>query len=115
MSRHNRRRTRGGHKDISILQRTFDNSVTEPFASSSEPVTLTAPRVAPGGRSGASALQWHNRYMAWQVRERRQREESATLEAEKLRIFGEEDGTGEDEVLCVRMLEYFGGLDFIDG
>ena len=57
--------------------------------------------------------------MAWQARERRQREEQANLEAEKRRIFGASDdgdstSNGDDEDLCKKMLEYFGGLDFID-
>ena len=66
--------------------------------------------------------------MAWQAREKRQREESARLQAEKTRIFGwggvagvagaeaeEADGdVVEDEELCEKMLEYFGGLDFIE-
>ena len=52
--------------------------------------------------------------MAWQIRERRQQEERADLVAEKRRIFGDDDGCGEDDVLCVKMLEYFDGLDFID-
>ena len=53
--------------------------------------------------------------MAWQVRERRQREEAEKLEKEKRRIFGEaSDGGEEDERLCVKMMEYFGGLDFIE-
>ena len=67
--------------------------------------------------STASAYLWHNRWLAWQARERRQRQqESARIEIEKRRIFGEPDGSGdEDEELCVRMLDYFGGLDFIKG
>jgi len=78
------------------------------------PPPLSRSATRPGVNS-VSARQWHNRYTAWQARERRQREESAALEAEKCRIFGESDGTGEDEGLCLKMLEYFGGLDFIDG
>ena len=67
-------------------------------------------------RNGASARHWHNRYMAWQARDRRQREEKASLEEEKRRIFGdvEDSGSGEDEELCKRMMEYFAGLDFIE-
>ncbi|PGH28190.1 hypothetical protein AJ80_00080 [Polytolypa hystricis UAMH7299] len=58
------------------------------------------------------APQWHNRYMAVQAWERRQREEAAKLEAEQCRLFGGEPG--DDVALCHRMLEYFGGLDYID-
>jgi len=75
-------------------------------------------RPGAGGGGGIAARHWHNRYLAWQTRERRQREERAALEAEKKRIFGESaagEGEGEDDGLCERMMEYFWGLDFIDG
>jgi hypothetical protein len=75
------------------------------------------PRAPASMRNGnnISARAWHNRYMAWQTRDRRQREEKSTFEAERNRIFGEFEGEGEDEEgLCVKMLDYFGGLDFID-
>ena len=62
-----------------------------------------------------AARHWHNRYMAWQVRERKQKEEQDKLEVEQRRIFGGDPGEGDDEGLCSRMLEYFGGLDFIEG
>ena len=46
--------------------------------------------------------------MAWQTREPSQ----YGLEKEQLRLFGGEPG--DDVNLCYRMLEYFGGLDYID-
>ncbi|MCJ1444358.1 MAG: hypothetical protein MMC23_004860 [Stictis urceolatum] len=92
-----------------MLQRSMDGSATD-----LSPPNLEAPKML-ATRNNISARHWHNRYMAWQTRERRQREESACLEAEKKRIFGEDDGSGEDEGLCVKMLEYFDGLDFIHG
>lgn len=55
--------------------------------------------------------------MAWLVREKRQREELARLEEEKRRIFGVISGAGpdvEEDGLCEKMLEYFGGLDFVE-
>jgi hypothetical protein len=52
---------------------------------------------------------------AWQARDRKQREEIEKLEAEKIRLFGHASGDGGDEVLCLKMMEYFGGLDFIEG
>jgi len=58
------------------------------------------------------AQQRHNRYVAWQSRDGRQRQEAANLEAEQCRLFGGEPG--DDVALCYRMLEYFGGLDYID-
>lgn len=116
MSRHNRRRNRG-HKNISILQRSIDSTSSALALPSVDPVNYAVTHTASCGRAvvGASARPRHNRYMTWQISERYQREEAATFEVEKTRLFGEEDGSGEDEVLCVRMLEYFGELDFIDG
>lgn len=61
----------------------------------------------------APARRWHNRYTAWQNREEKQRQEAAKIEAEQCRLFGGEPG--DDVALCYRMLEYFGGLDYIDG
>ncbi|KAJ5089313.1 hypothetical protein N7532_007997 [Penicillium argentinense] len=54
---------------------------------------------------------WHYGYTAWQIRENAPRE-SGGLEAEQCRLFGGEPG--DDVGLCYRMLEYFGGLDYID-
>ncbi|MCJ1289056.1 hypothetical protein MMC34_000588 [Xylographa carneopallida] len=115
MSRHNRRRTRGSQKTpgIPLQQRTFD--IPPDLGSAPlDPLSLAFPGPAMSRRGGVSARHWHNRYMAWQVRERRQREEREKLEAEKRRIFGGEVEGGEDEGLCIKMMEYFGGLDFIE-
>lgn len=49
---------------------------------------------------------------AWQTRTQRQVEDAATLEREQIKLFG--GLPGDDVGLCFRMLEYFGGLDFID-
>ncbi|KAI4153330.1 MAG: hypothetical protein LQ340_002383 [Diploschistes diacapsis] len=124
MSRHNRRRTRGGHKSsISTHNASIDFSVPNQPASISGPSPFHQPSLPKAKslpsayRNGASARHWQNRYMAWQARERRQKEEEASGEAEKRRLFGdieEDNKTCEDEELCQRMLEYFVGLDFID-
>ena len=122
MSRHNRRRTRGGHKSgISSHFTSFDLALSSPASSSQQSLPLQATffsnKPNTSRRNGPSARHWHNRYMAWQARDQRHRQEKASLEAEKKRIFGdseEEDSTGEDEMLCEKMLEYFVGLDFID-
>jgi len=60
-----------------------------------------------------SARHWHNRYIAWQAREKRQREEKEKLKAEQDRLFGEAQDDDEDEWLCGQMLNYFGSLDYI--
>ncbi|MCJ1284870.1 hypothetical protein MMC26_004207 [Xylographa opegraphella] len=117
MSRHNRRRTRGGHKTpgIPLQQRTFD-FLPDLDSAPPDPLLLAPPGPAMSRRGGVSARHWHNRYIAWQVRERRQREECEQLEAEKRRIFGWEiEGREDEERLCLKMMEYFGGLDFIEG
>ncbi|EFR03977.1 hypothetical protein MGYG_06980 [Nannizzia gypsea CBS 118893] len=91
------------------------------------------------GRAPSAQL-WHNRYMAWhgrgsgasspisqqqqqqhqlhqyqhlyqQLHEQRQ-EASAKLEADQCRLFG--GVPGDDVALCFRMLEFFGGLDYIE-
>ena len=51
-------------------------------------------------------------YPPWQSRSQRQIEEAAKLEREQIKLFG--GVPGDDVGLCYRMLEYFGGLDFID-
>lgn len=114
MSRHNRRRTRGGHKlsDISLRQSYLNFSSTS--------ITpIKSPNCAPSvqllsRRNDLSTRHWHNRYLAWQVRERRQLEEREKLEVEQRRIFGGENGEGDEDGLCYKMLEYFGSLDFIN-
>lgn len=49
--------------------------------------------------------------MAWQIRDNVPQAKGG-LEAEQCRLFGGEPG--DDVSLCYRMLEYFGGLDYID-
>lgn len=61
---------------------------------------------------GLTANLWQSRYMAWQRRDAAQKEDAAKLEAEQIKLFG--GMPGDDVGLCYRMLEYFGGLDFID-
>ncbi|MCJ1482906.1 hypothetical protein MMC06_003072 [Schaereria dolodes] len=134
MSRHNRRRTRG-HTPKSALSFSSSSELSFPNSSSScTPYTYISSNALNSNNNGnsiTSALQrghqarqrtdltvrhWHNRYLAWQSRERGQREERAKLEAERRRIFGGEEGDEEDdEGLCGAMMEYFGGLDFIEG
>lgn len=122
--KHNRHRTRprSRHRNsISIdppLPPVSISDATICFASDNQPLSNSlSPSVTPAypARDSipvSSALHWHNRYMAWQNRERKQRLEAARLEAEQCRLFGGEPG--DDVSLCYRMLEYFGGLDYID-
>lgn len=130
MSRHNRRRTRGGsHKKTALSHISNPNpnpytyhssSPLSPSSTSSSiwtPNNMSLTSNTKSFRTGVSARHWHNRYMAWLVREKRQREELARLEEEKRRIFGVISGAGpdvEEDGLCEKMLEYFGGLDFVE-
>ena len=62
--------------------------------------------------SSAQAKLWENRWQTWQHRELQKRQDAVKLEADQLRLFGGEPG--DDVSLCYKMLEYFGGLDYID-
>ena len=111
MSRHNRRRTRAGHKASNHQSNNFElPSLAEP--SDARP---SASHLRPK-RNDLTARHWHNRYIAWQARERRQREEKERLRQEQRRIFGGDSQDGEEEDgLCSKMMEYFGGLDYLEG
>lgn len=117
--RRNRRRTR-------LRSRTRNVTPVEPPSSPVSICDLVVPTLPepsgclgqwPGHKSAACAScepipthpapTWHLGYVAWQQRERR-----LQLEAEQFRLFGGEPG--DDMSLCYRMLEYFGGLDYID-
>jgi len=50
--------------------------------------------------------------MTWQRKDTAQKDQAAKFEAEQIKLFG--GMPGDDVGLCYRMLEYFGGLDFID-
>ena len=67
-------------------------------------------------RNDLTARHWHNRYIAWQARERRQKEEQERLRQEQRRIFGGDSQDGDEaEGLCPVMMEYFDGLDYLEG
>lgn len=116
MSRHNRRRVRGANKAFrSFLQRDDFELPTLPKPESSDATSLTPPSQSHARRGVLTARHWHNRYIAWQTRDRRQREERQKLMEDRKRIFGGESDEGDDEDLCVKMMEYFNGLDYIEG
>ena len=131
MSRHNRRRTRHPHPHNhkaspsphpGFQSHQYENCQSPPLsfqaAIAPEVKIPLGPRYWPHrrGNNDVSARHWHNRYLAWQVREKRQREERERLREEERRIFGGEDGDGGDGdgALARRMLEFFGGLDFLE-
>ncbi|KAL8733145.1 MAG: hypothetical protein Q9166_002337 [cf. Caloplaca sp. 2 TL-2023] len=117
MSRHNRRRTRASYRNAVALSQSaafehpdLGSAITRFETRQIAPINQTR-----GGtkRNELPARHWHNRYMAWQSRERRQREEQEKLLTDQRRIFGGENGEEDEEGLCSNMLEYFAGLDFI--
>ena len=117
MSRHNRRRTRGhkvSHPDHQFQSDNFVLPSLSTLSTDSDP-KLSLPRY-PRRNNDVSARHWHNRYLAWQARERKQKEERERLEKEQRRIFGG-DGldADDDEGLCGRMMDYFTGLDYLEG
>ncbi|KAI4233172.1 MAG: hypothetical protein LQ349_004574 [Xanthoria aureola] len=117
MSRHNRRRTRANHRLSSALPPfpTFELSNLGSVALPSDSQHKTAiglPRGNPK-RHDLIARHWHNRYIAWLVREANQREEREQLMVEQKRIFGGEIDEEDTDGLCSNMMGYFVGLDFI--
>lgn len=50
------------------------------------------------------------------MREKRQKEEKEKLEADQRWIFGGDSQDGDDaEFLCSHMMDYFAGLDYLEG
>ncbi|EXJ61890.1 hypothetical protein A1O7_02321 [Cladophialophora yegresii CBS 114405] len=121
--KHNRRRVRPRNRNHSTLNPTFDipddlstiyESSILPSASHSSsdlrppllPATLRNPD------ANVASRHWYNRYTAWQNREKAQRREAATIEAEQIKLFGGEPG--DDMDLCYKMMEVFEGMNWID-
>jgi len=123
--KHNRRRmrTRSRNHNTFLNQSSSDrshlsdSSITSNTAPPSPGTSYSGTRTALATNvklrpTGLTANHWQNRYVAWQKRDKTQKEEAAKLEAEQIKLFG--GVPGDDVGLCYRMLEYFGGLDFID-
>ena len=110
MSRHNRRRTRGGHSAPAPCQH---DAFELPF--SADPSDSTLPTARHPRRNDLSTKHWHNRYLAWQTRERKQKEECQRLREDRKRIFGGDSHDGEDDGLCSSMMDYFVRLDYLEG
>lgn len=117
MSRHNRRRTRTSHRNSHLPIHYADLGVSAVEATMDQPdskqPSISGPIRRRSTRDDLSAQHWHNRYMAWQIRQPQQQEERDTLVAEQRRIFGGENGEDDEDGLCSSMMEYFSGLDFI--
>ena len=110
MSRHNRRRTRAGHKVSTSGHYEAFELLSFADTSESKPLTARYPR-----RSDLAAQHWRNGYLAWQSRERKQKVEYEKLREERNRIFGGDGNDGEGDGLCSRMMDYFVRLDYLEG
>lgn len=108
MSRHNRRRTRGERNASAGLQL---HALELPFSAALSHFKL--PTATHLQRNDLSAKHWHNRHLAWQARDREQKDECQRLNEERKRIFGGDGNDGEDDGLCSRMMDYFVRLDFL--
>ena len=115
MSRHNRRRHRGGHRNsVTYSQHAEEEHFT---VGSNATLTWGEPSThlrAPSRRDDISARHWHNRYIAWKAHEKRRQEERRRWEMEQIRIFGGDENDKDDDGLCTKMLDYFTALDYID-
>ncbi len=115
MSRHNRRRVRLP-KYIAQQEALRNNSVELLSPSNVHPDKPSMARRPIPRKNDLTVRHWHNRFSAWQVREKRQKEEKEKLEADQRRIFGGESQDGDDaEFLCSHMMDYFAGLDYLEG
>ncbi|KAJ5458472.1 hypothetical protein N7475_009860 [Penicillium sp. IBT 31633x] len=125
--RHNRRRTRRSNNRNTIphtvvlaqhpiLPLAIPSAIRTPQRSFCQPVSVdNSPTACLSCGSPAGLIpapSWHYGSTAWKIRERPLRLESDGLEEQQYRLFGGEPG--DDLSLCYRMLEYFGGLDYID-
>jgi hypothetical protein len=125
--KHNRRRIRPRSRNHNILvtKSLFDRSFfPEPgIASAAEPPNISASGIYPSTgdhrfdsldqtATATVTKRSHNLYNAWQIRTQQQAEQAVRLEREQIKLFG--GVPGDDVGLCFLMLEYFGGLDFID-
>ena len=115
MSRHNRRRVRLPRYISQQESLETRSCISHPYPDEASDKLLTARRSTPR-RNDLTARHWHNRILAWQFREKRQRGEKHRLEAEKQRLFGGDSHDGVDaDFLCGQMMEYFVGLDYLEG
>ena len=113
MSRHNRRRNRAGHKASSHFDFQLDN-FERPVLRAELPDSMVLNPKHPR-RNDLSARHWHNRYLAWQTREKRQTEERNKLKEEQKRIFGGDSQDGEEaEGLCGKMMDFFASMDYLE-
>lgn len=121
--RHNRRRTRGTrsrkraspnfHSTLPPSTTILDTSVNNHRTS----INLSPNNFATHAWTftpvpSTKQFQWLNWYIGCQNPEHKLLQDVVMIEADQYRLFGGEPG--DDVSLCYRMLEYFGGLDYIE-
>lgn len=119
--KHNRRRVRPRNRNQHSLTSTFDIpddlSCSEPplisaSSTSSNSWQPSLPATLRNPNASIASRHWHNRYTAWQNRDKAQRKEAVNIEAEQIKLFGGEPG--DDIGLCYKMMEVFEGMEWID-
>ncbi|KAL8943886.1 MAG: hypothetical protein Q9216_000780 [Gyalolechia sp. 2 TL-2023] len=114
MSRHNRRRNRARHRNSVSSSQPNLFELPDPERTDNRPgTTQVLPIILNQGKAKRNDLSTRHRYMAWQARERQQKEERERLLIEQQRIFGGEAGEEDDHGLCSNMIDYFVGLEFL--
>ena len=108
MSRHNRRRTRGGYK-------AYPSNQCNIFELRSSNAPWLTPDARHPRRDDLTANCCNNRHHTWPIRGKKQKEESERLQEEMKRIFGGDGDDGDDDGLCWRMMDYFVRLDYLEG
>ena len=112
MSKRNRRRTRGGMRRRMI---ELDAQDMSEMLDLPDPSTYPSPMSVQSGRSDISARHWQNRFMVWQIRERRHNDERERRRQDQRRIFGgdSQDSSEDGDRLCSNMMAFFDGLDYL--
>ena len=124
--KHNRRRIRPRHRYVFSIGPSASNDGssavldTEVDPPSGSPLSKSISGTPVNNRhlqrysksTDLMARHWHNRYVAWERRDKAQRDEAKSIEAEQYRLFGGEPG--DDVTLCYKMLEYFDSMDYIN-
>lgn len=105
--RHNRRRTRPRSRNRSVNLAPPPAAILSPVEFCASPYSFSLDCL--GNRPASTR---HYRGLTWQDREYILEPKTVSMETNQYRVFGGEPG--DDVGLCYRMLEYFGGLDYID-
>ncbi|KAL5042839.1 hypothetical protein BDW71DRAFT_134305 [Aspergillus fruticulosus] len=105
--KHNRRRTRPRSRNSSVNKPPPPAAISPP----ADLLSASAYLYSFDCLENRPASTRHYRGLTWQPCEHL-KPDKAIMEIDQYRLFGGEPG--DDVDLCYRMLEYFGGLDYID-